>query len=143
MQRLHISVSTVSHAFQPSVDFYSALFAHPPTKRRKGYAKWQLDDPRVNFVLEVAHAMSDDPGVHHVGIEAETEDELNALRSRLTKAKLPHMDIGETVCCYSKSDKSWTADPNGVRWEAFRSFGDTDTYGARTTEEIVRNAGTG
>ena len=115
MQRLHISVSTEAERFEPSLAFYSTLFAHAPTKRRNGYAKWQLDDPRVNFVLEVAHGDCDRPGIHHVGIEAEAPAELGALRERLRASEAPLLDVGETTCCFARSDKAWTMDPNGVR----------------------------
>ena len=135
MQRLHISVATTEEQLEESIQFYTTLFNHVPTKRRDGYAKWYLDDPRVNFVVEAAHCKSDRPGVHHVGIETEDEGELSQLKSRLDASEAPLLDIGETVCCFSKSDKAWTKDPNGVRWEAFRSFGDTDHYGARCSAE--------
>ena len=92
----------------------------------------------MSAALEVAHGDGDRPGIHHVGIEADAPAELDALRERLRASEAPLLDVGETTCCFARSDKAWTMDPNGVRWEAFRSFGEAKHYGARTSDEVAR-----
>jgi catechol 2,3-dioxygenase-like lactoylglutathione lyase family enzyme len=137
MKRLHVHINTDHSQFRQSVAFYTTLFDHAPTKTRENYAKWMLDDPRVNFVIEVIEVEGDRPGVHHVGIQVDDSEELGAIRDSLKEAEAPLLEIGETVCCFSKSEKNWTVDPNGLRWETFRSFGDVDEYGEKTLEELA------
>lgn len=136
MQRLHVSVASPADQFDASVAFYATLFGREPTKRREGYAKWQIEDPRVNFVVERAGGCHNAPGIHHVGIEAQDAAELEGLRARLRASEAPLLEVGDTVCCYARSDKTWAVDPNGVRWEAFRSTGETDHYGERRAAEL-------
>jgi len=137
MKRLHIHVNTEVGQFEKSVAFYSTLFATPPTKARQNYAKWMLEDPKVNFVVEVIEIMGDKPGIHHVGLQVDESEALANIRDALKEAEAPLLEIGETVCCFSKSEKNWTMDPSGVRWETFRSFGDVDEYGEKTLEELT------
>jgi hypothetical protein len=95
-----------------------------------------MDDPRVNFVLEaLPSGEGATSGIHHVGIQVEAPEELTHLRDVLRAANAPLLDIGETQCCFSASDKAWTMDPSGLRWEAFRSHGGLDDYGAKTVDE--------
>ena len=122
-----------------STAFYSALFDHPPTTRKPGYAKWSLDEPSVNFSIAERPAPH---GVEHLGIEAATPDELGVLRERIGRATaaLPAAavyDEGKTTCCYANSDKTWVTDQHGVSWEAFHTTSDSATYHA----EPVRAAG--
>jgi len=137
MKRLHIHVNSAPADHASSVSFYSTLFGSEPTKTRDGYAKWMLDDPRVNFVVETIDMPGAEPGIHHVGVQVDESGELAQIRDALKLAEAPLMEIGETVCCFSKSEKNWTMDPSGVRWETFRSFGDVEEYGHKTACEIA------
>lgn len=137
MKRIHIHLNTDEAEFGSSVTFYTSLFGQPPTKVRENYAKWMLDDPRVNFVVEVIEVDGDEPGIHHVGVQVDTCKELDAIRDNLKAGEAPLLEIGETVCCFSKSEKNWTIDPSGLKWETFRSFGDVDDYGEKTLAELT------
>ena len=142
MKRLHVHVNTDEAHFEQSVGFYSTLFGQSPTKTRHHYVKWMLDEPHVNFVVEVIDVEGDRPGVHHLGIQVDESDELNAIRDQLKSAEAPLLEVGETVCCFSKSEKNWTQDPSGLRWETFRSFGDAEEYGKKTRCELNNYAST-
>ncbi len=133
MKRLHISFTTAN--LDHSVAFYTQLFAAEPSVLQADYAKWMLDDPRVNFVVETG---SGAPGFSHVGIQAETEEELEELFDRLQTAEAPYLPEGVTTCCYHKSEKSWTADPDGVMWEAFRTLHQTEQRGANLSDEQLQ-----
>ncbi len=124
MKRLHIHVGV--RDLDASVRFYSTLFAAEPTVLKGDYAKWMLDDPRVNFAI-ATHARG--TGVDHLGIQAEDETELAEIQARLADAGGPTLDEGETTCCYARSTKQWIADPQGVDWEAFLTHGEFVTYG--------------
>lgn len=137
MKRLHIHVNTEVGQFETSVDFYAVLFGSPPTKTRHNYAKWMLDDPRVNFVVEVIDMPGDTAGIHHVGLQVDDSEALAEIKDALKSAEAPLLEVGETVCCFSKSEKNWTMDPSGVRWETFRSYGDVDEYGEKTLEKLA------
>lgn len=136
MKRIHVHINVDETKFDASVGFYSTLFDAPPTVTREQYAKWSLDDPAVNFTLEVLEIAGDVPGIHHVGIEVDAEGELEAIRQALVTAEAPLLEVGRTQCCFADSEKNWTADPQGVRWETFRSFGQLEDYGAKTEEEL-------
>ncbi|OSZ72724.1 glyoxalase/bleomycin resistance/dioxygenase family protein [Sphingomonas sp. IBVSS1] len=125
MKRLHVHVGVTDLA--ESISFYSALFGTGPTLVRDDYAKWMLDDPRVNFAISHGHAT---PGIEHLGIQAETPDELAEVTGRLNAAARPVLAEGETTCCYARSEKSWTSDPQGVVWEAFHTMEQARTYGS-------------
>ena len=137
MKRIHLHLNTDANTFDASVSFYTSLFASPPTKTRRKYAKWMLDDPRVNFVVEVLEIEGDRPGIHHVGLQVDKNEELEDILTRLKTAEAPLLEVGETVCCFSKSEKNWTMDPSGLRWETFRSFEDVEVYGAKTEAELA------
>jgi len=137
MKRMHIHINTSPENFANATTFYSTLFAAPPTKTRENYAKWMLDDPRVNFVIEVIEIQGDVPGIHHLGIQVDETEELAAMRTALEQADAPLLEVGETVCCFSKSEKNWTMDPSGVRWETFRTMGDVAEYGEKTLQELA------
>ncbi len=123
MKRLHVHVGVTDLA--QSIRFYSALFAAPPTVQHDDYAKWMLDDPRVNFAISSGHAAT---GVEHLGIQAETAEELAEISARIAAADRPVLAEGETTCCYARSEKSWTSDPQGVAWEAFHTMAQARTY---------------
>ena len=124
MKRLHVHVGVTD--LDQSVRFYSTLFAAEPTVTKADYAKWMLDDPRVNFAISSGNAHS---GIEHLGIQVEDPDELGEVYQRLEAADRPVIAEGATTCCYAKSEKSWIADPDGVLWEAFHTNGEATTYG--------------
>lgn len=136
MKRTHIHVNVEGADFEPSVRFYTNLFSAEPKLSHDHYAKWMLDDPALNFVVEILEVPGEVAGVHHVGIEVDTAEQLESIHAALKQAGSPLLEVGETQCCYAKSEKNWTLDPQGVRWETFRSFGQTDEYGARTPDEL-------
>ncbi|CAN5852444.1 ArsI/CadI family heavy metal resistance metalloenzyme [soil metagenome] len=124
MKRLHIHVGVAD--LDHSIGFYSTLFAAQPTVVESDYAKWMLDDPRVNFAISARERAA---GVDHLGIQVDSRAELDDLAGRLKAAGETTMDQEATTCCYAKSDKAWVNDPNGLRWETFFTFGDATSYG--------------
>ncbi|HEY5305598.1 MAG TPA: ArsI/CadI family heavy metal resistance metalloenzyme [Pseudolabrys sp.] len=124
MKRFHVHVGVDDLA--ASIRFYSTLFAAAPAVTKPDYAKWMLDNPRVNFAISPGRG---DAGIHHLGIQAENEDELTEIYGRLASADAPVLEEGATVCCYAKSTKSWISDPQGVAWETFFTHGDSTVYG--------------
>ena len=124
MKRLHLHVSVPDLA--QSIQFYETLFGAPPTVVKDDYAKWMLDDPRVNLAISQRGGA---PGVDHVGIQTETAAELAELSGRLKAAGAATFDEAAVTCCYAKGDKTWVNDPAGVRWETFFTFGEATTYG--------------
>ena len=124
MKRLHVHVSVDDLA--KSIQFYSTLFAAEPTVTKDDYAKWMLEDPRVNFAIS---KRGDEAGIRHLGIQVEDRAELADVYSRLQRAEAPILEEGATTCCYAKSEKSWIADPQGVQWETFLTTGESTTYG--------------
>lgn len=125
MQRIHVMLQVEDLA--ESVRFYSSLFGSEPTKREEDYAKWLLEDPRVNFSIS---DRGEAKGVEHLGIQAETPEELETLRQRIRRSGGEVKDEGETTCCYHESDKTWVTDAQGVSWEAFYTSGEAATYHA-------------
>jgi hypothetical protein len=117
MKRFHVHVHVDD--LGKSVAFYSKLFAAEPTRHEADYAKWMLDDPRINFAISTRGAK---PGVDHLGFQTDSEEELVELRSRAQTADLAVLDEGETTCCYARSDKHWITDPQGIAWEHFRTL---------------------
>lgn len=124
MQRFHVHVAVESLAV--SVQFYSRLFAAEPTVLKADYAKWMLEDPRVNFAISQRGAAS---GIDHLGIEVESRAELADVEARLERAGGPAPQRGPVSCCYAESEKSWLADPQGVHWEIFLTTGQSAVYG--------------
>lgn len=124
MKRIHVHVSVENVG--KSISFYTTLFGTEPAVVKDDYAKWMLDDPRVNFAISDRARM---PGVDHLGIQVETADELAELARRLKSAGEVTRDQEATTCCYAQSDKAWVNDPSGVRWETFYTFGEAVTYG--------------
>lgn len=137
MKRLHIHVSVgdVGH----SIGFYSTLFAAEPSVIKPDYAKWMLEDPRVNFAIS---SRGRSLGLDHLGIQVENADELRDVFGRLQAAERPVLEEGDTTCCYAQSTKSWIGDPAGIAWEAFLTTGESTFYGdASDRAEQVRIAG--
>lgn len=123
MKRFHIHIGV--EKLDESIRFYSALFGAEPVKTKPDYAKWMLDDPRVNFAISTRAKIT---GVDHLGIQVEEESELNELRSRFETADMPVLEEGTTTCCYARSDKSWVQDPAGIPWEAYRTMEDAQFF---------------
>jgi predicted lactoylglutathione lyase len=135
MKRLHVHV-TVSDLIQ-SVSFYSALFAAQPSILKSDYAKWMLDDPRVNFAISTRGR---EPGLDHLGIQVESQQELHEVYGRLREAGGNIIEQGQTACCYAKSEKSWIDDPSGISWETFHTTGESTDYGDGSGERAARIA---
>lgn len=131
MKRLHIHVSVDNLA--ESIRFYTAMFAAEPTVTESDYAKWMLDDPRVNFAISQRGAKA---GLDHLGIQAESTNELEELNQRIQTANLPHLAQPDSNCCYARSDKYWSLDPSGIPWEAFHTLGSIPTYGEHAREAM-------
>jgi catechol 2,3-dioxygenase-like lactoylglutathione lyase family enzyme len=135
MKRLHVHVAVddLTH----SIGFYSALFAAQPSVVKTDYAKWMLDDPRVNFAISTRGRA---PGLDHLGIQVEDKTELHEVYARLRQAGGPVVEQGETACCYAKSEKCWIEDPAGIAWETFHTTGENTDYGDGTGEREARVA---
>ncbi len=125
MKRLHVHVEVED--LDRSIGFYSTLFGAAPSVVKHDYAKWMIEDPRVNFAISSGrHAAK---GIEHLGIQVEDNAELAEVYGRLKAADAPVLEEGATTCCYAKSEKSWIADPDGVVWEAFLTNGEATVYG--------------
>jgi catechol 2,3-dioxygenase-like lactoylglutathione lyase family enzyme len=124
MKRLHVHLGVDD--LDRSIRFYSVLFGAAPTVTKPDYAKWMLDDPRVNFAISAGNP---NKGIEHLGIQVESAEELTEVYGRLKAADRPVIEEGSTTCCYAESEKSWIADPDGVVWEAFLTRGETTIYG--------------
>jgi lactoylglutathione lyase len=136
MKRLHIHLSV--EKLEDAVKFYSALFGAQPVKLKTDYAKWLIDDPRVNFAIS---ARGRKAGLDHFGIQVEDDAELAEVRERIQTAEMKTLDEGETTCCYAKADKTWVIDPAGVAWEAYRTMGDVEFFGKDQALENQADAG--
>jgi catechol-2,3-dioxygenase len=123
MKRMHIHVGV--ERLDQAIVFYNALFGAEPSKTKEDYAKWMLDDPRINFAISTRGGST---GVDHLGIQVDEDHELDDLRDRLKKADLSVFDEGEAVCCYARSEKSWIEDPAGIAWEAYKTMEDAQFF---------------
>ena len=126
MKRFHVHVGVAD--LDQSIAFYAGLFGAQPSVTKPDYAKWTLEDPRVNFAISQKCGAA--KGVEHLGLQVEDQDELAEVYGRLQRADAPVLEEGATTCCYARSEKSWIADPDGVVWEAFLTNGDSTDYGA-------------
>ena len=135
MKRLHVHVAVEN--LPRSIGFYSALFAAEPAVVKSDYAKWMLDDPRVNFAISTRGR---EHGLDHLGIQVENADELTEVYARLRQAGGNVLEQGQTTCCYAKSEKAWIDDPAGISWETFLTSGESTTYGDGTGERVPRVA---
>jgi catechol 2,3-dioxygenase-like lactoylglutathione lyase family enzyme len=135
MKRFHVHVS-VSDLPQ-SIRFYSALFGTAPAIEKSDYAKWMIEDPRLNFAISARGAK---PGVNHLGLQADDAGELAALRAQVAAAEIAADDEPAAECCYARSDKYWTEDPQGVAWETFHTLGDIPTFGKDAPQKACASA---
>lgn len=122
---LHVGVKNIDEAVQ----FYSTLFGQKPAKLKEDYAKWMLEDPRINFAISTRTSKE---GVDHLGIQVDQDSELGEITERLKKADLSVYDEGETTCCYAESKKAWIQDPAGIPWEAYRTMADAEVFSENT-----------
>lgn len=124
MKRFHVHVA-VSYLDQ-SIHFYSTFFNAEPSVKKEDYAKWMLEDPRINFAISKRAVH---PGLDHLGIQVDDDDSLKEITTRLKQANHQLLEQEKTTCCYARSDKTWTHDPQGIAWESFYTIGETTTYG--------------
>lgn len=123
MKRLHIHVAVDD--LDKSIQFYSAMFGTSPSKQKSDYAKWMLEDPRINFAISSRGAKI---GLDHLGLQVDSPEELEVLREQMKAADLSLFDEGETTCCYAASEKSWVKDPSGIPWEAYHTMADAELF---------------
>lgn len=136
MKRFHVHVAVKD--MLESTRFYSALFGVEPSVVKSDYAKWMLEDPRINFAIS---QRSQTLGVNHLGLQAESDEELEGIHAHLQQAD--HAIVAEkgVHCCYAKSDKYWVTDPQGIAWESFRSLGGVPVYGEESREAAAPACG--
>ena len=135
MKRFHVHVHVED--LDKSIAFYSRMFAAEPTRREADYAKWMLDDPRINFAISTRGGK---PGVDHLGLQTDTAEELAELKSRAQSAGMALLDEGETTCCYAHSEKHWITDPQGVAWEHFHTLNDIPVFSRKRIGIPVKSA---
>jgi hypothetical protein len=123
MKRFHVHVHVED--LQKNIAFYSAMFDAPPTRVENDYAKWMLEDPRINFAISSRGRKT---GVGHLGFQVDSEEELAAMKAQAGKADMALFDEGKTSCCYARSDKYWITDPQGVAWEQFHTLGNIPLF---------------
>jgi catechol 2,3-dioxygenase-like lactoylglutathione lyase family enzyme len=124
MKRFHVHVSVDDLA--ANIRFYTTIFGPPPTVLKPDYAKWMLDDPRLNFAISSRGVKA---GVDHLGVQVDSESELAALREHAAAANIARLDQAGAECCYARSDKYWTTDPQGIAWETFHTLDTIPVYG--------------
>jgi hypothetical protein len=129
MKRFHVHAHVEDIA--TSVAFYSKMFAAEPTRVESDYAKWMLEDPRINFAISTRGGKT---GVDHLGIQTDTEEELVELKAQAEAADMGLQDVGETSCCYARSDKYWLTDPQGIAWEQFHTLGNIPVFSEKVPE---------
>jgi lactoylglutathione lyase len=132
MKRFHVHVSVSD--LPSSIRFYAALFGAPPSVEKPDYAKWMLEDPRVNFAISRRDRV---PGVNHLGFQTDSAEELALLEQQLSAASVPAREERAAACCYAKSDKTWVQDPQGVPWEVFHTLDSIPIYGENQTAETA------
>ena len=132
MKRFHVHVSV--HDLEQSIRFYSALFGAEPAVKKPDYAKWMLEDPRINFAISNRRTKA---GIDHLGLQAENGGELEEIGTRLAQADVSTTAQKDANCCYAKSDKYWTVDPQGIAWESFHTLDSVPLYGTETRAPTV------
>ena len=130
MKRFHVHVAVPD--LNDSIRFYSTMFGAEPSVVKLDYAKWMLDDPRVNFAISQRSATA---GINHLGVQVESDEELEELHARLRSAEASIAEEKGVSCCYARSDKYWVTDPSGVAWESFRNLGDIPFHAADVQAE--------
>ena len=138
MKRFHVHAHVDD--LQASVAFYSRLFAAEPARLEADYAKWMLDDPRINFAISTRGGAA---GVDHLGIQVDSDDELAEMKARAEAADMTLLDEGNVSCCYARSEKHWVTDPQGIAWEQFRTMTDIPVFSETSTSASGCCADTG
>ncbi|HEX2827845.1 MAG TPA: ArsI/CadI family heavy metal resistance metalloenzyme [Burkholderiales bacterium] len=133
MKRFHVHVAVDD--LEANIRFYSTVFGVQPTVQKPDYAKWMLEDPRINFAISQRGAKA---GVDHLGFQVDTDEELTALRRQVGDAQIAARDQPGATCCYARSDKYWITDPQGVAWETYRTLGEAQIYGEQTKQAAAR-----
>jgi catechol 2,3-dioxygenase-like lactoylglutathione lyase family enzyme len=134
MKRFHVNVSVAD--LSQSIEFYTTLFGQEPSVAKTDYAKWMLDDPRVNFAISESSRSS---GVNHIGLQADTVDELGEIQQRLRLAGEQTFDQADAECCYARSTKTWVRDPDSVAWETFVTHDEITHYGQDPAPDVKEN----
>lgn len=132
MKRFHVHVGVKD--LGQSIEFYSTLFGQKPSKQKDDYAKWMLEDPRINFAISTRTKTE---GVDHLGFQVDESSELNELTNRLKQADLGIYAEGTTTCCYANSEKAWVKDPSGIAWETYHTMNDVEVF-----NEVVKEVST-
>ena len=135
MKRFHVHAHVED--LKASVAFYSKLFAAQPTRVESDYAKWMIEDPRINFAISTRGGT---PGVDHLGFQTDTDEELAELKARAQAADTALLDEGETTCCYARGEKHWVTDPQGIAWEHFHTLDNIPTFSQPTVEKSTESA---
>ena len=125
MKRFHVHVAVDD--LEANIRFYSTVFGAKPTVHKPDYAKWMVEDPRINFAISKRGVK---PGVDHLGFQVDSDEELTDLRKQIADAEIAALDQPDATCCYARSDKYWISDPQGVAWETYRTLGEAEIYGA-------------
>jgi len=129
MKRFHVHVAVDD--LDANIRFYSSVFGAAPTVHKPDYAKWMVEDPRINFAISKRGAKA---GVDHLGFQVDSDEELKALREQVGAAEIAAFDQPDAQCCYARSDKYWTTDPQGIAWETYRTLGEAEIFGADTAK---------
>jgi len=127
MKRFHVHVSVAD--LSASIRFYRTLFGAEPVVTRDDYAKWMLEDPKVNFAISTRRR---GPAINHLGFQVQSDDELRAMRAQLEAADAQMLEERDKPCCYARSNKYWVTDPAGIAWETFHTLGSIPVYGEDT-----------
>jgi catechol 2,3-dioxygenase-like lactoylglutathione lyase family enzyme len=125
MKRFHVHVAVDD--LNANIRFYSAVFGAKPSVLKPDYAKWMLEDPRINFAISQRGAKA---GLDHLGLQVDTDEELSALREQVAAAEISHYEQLDATCCYARSDKYWITDPQGIAWETYHTLGEAEIYDA-------------
>lgn len=129
MKRFHVHIRVED--LQKNIDFYSTLFDTKPTKVKSDYAKWMLEDPKINFAISTGDGPKE---IRHLGLQVDNPEELKSIDTQMKNAEAQIVAEPQTTCCYAFSDKSWITDPQNVKWEVFQTHGDRTIYGNKDTE---------
>lgn len=129
MKRFHVHIRVEN--LEGSIQFYNTLFNTPATKIKSDYAKWMLEDPKINFAISTGDGPKE---IRHLGLQVETSEELQEVYSHMEKAEGQILEEPQTTCCYAFSDKSWISDPQNVQWEVFQTHGESTIYGGKSRE---------
>ena len=135
MKRFHVHVAVDDLA--ANVRFYSTVFGAQPTVQKPDYAKWMLEDPRINFAISTRGGKA---GIDHLGFQADSDEELVELKTRAQAADMAVLDEGETTCCYARSEKHWVTDPQGIAWEHFHTLDSIPTFSQAGAEAAGETA---